>query len=354
MKKNRFTPILLTLLLTLLVATPAFAKTVCKIGSKGYSSLQAAVDAVKDGKTIKVTKAIKAKNRVEVPAGKRFTIDFAKKKYTCEKDITAFGVGPNSNVTIKNAKIEVLTTAFDVAGKNGDPSTLTFMSGTVKAGRIQVNGTMNIKGGSFTFNVKNYDENYNDAFIQVADTGTLNISKGTFLKAENPWGQIIENNGGKVNITNGTFTAQGGILISKGNAVTVIKNGQFARTTTPQAIISAQDKSTIKVKGGNFKGGFYSIGGKFIITGGKSNGQVIVTDNGKATVSGLTINQDDPSILNVRLGGPMLVNIDGTLIVKSGTFISPNGIGYTGDVTFKVSGDYRNLFQVKTLYRPYN
>ncbi|MBQ1493121.1 MAG: hypothetical protein IIZ39_14295 [Blautia sp.] len=43
----------LTLFLTLLLAVPSFAANVCKIGSKGYASLQDAVNHVKTEKPSK-------------------------------------------------------------------------------------------------------------------------------------------------------------------------------------------------------------------------------------------------------------------------------------------------------------
>ena len=118
--KKRLSIIVLALVLTMLLCMPAMAATVCKIGSKGYSSLQKAVSAVKEGQTIKVTKAIKTTDLVMTinAPGNSFTIDFAKKSYTYTGDDFAFGIAPGKSVTIKNMNINA-TKAFML--RDGQP-----------------------------------------------------------------------------------------------------------------------------------------------------------------------------------------------------------------------------------------
>ena len=82
--KKKLSLISLILLLTMLLSTPVLAATVCKIGSKGYSSLQKAVNAAKKGQTIVVTKAITANENVDIQ-NKKITIDFSNKKYTYKR-----------------------------------------------------------------------------------------------------------------------------------------------------------------------------------------------------------------------------------------------------------------------------
>ena len=105
----------------MVLCTPTFAATVCKIGSKGYSSLQAAVDAVKDGQTITVTKAIKTSEMVCIESPDtsitNFTIDFKNKKYTYSGyDYAFFLGGTKRTITFKNINFKV-TRGVKIAGR---------------------------------------------------------------------------------------------------------------------------------------------------------------------------------------------------------------------------------------------
>ena len=393
--KKKLSLVSLILLLVMLMSTPALAATVCKIGSKGYSTLQKAVNAVKNGQTITVTKAIKATDRVEVSNQKKFIIDFRKKKYTSKGGFTAFGIGPNSNVTVKNAKIDVQGVAFDI----GQSAVLTIKSGTIKAGNFLIYGRLNIKGGTFTCN-----QSVNDAFFYIQNTGTVKVSKGTITdkpSQQRGWGSIFRNGGGTLSISGGTFTfgsSQAGnmsVIVSAGTAVisggtfkalgdnycitpggnatctVTVKGGSFTsdrivvQTVGASSLrleggtfktlskkinpgIVSRGESSINISGGSFNGGFNLMDTSHMyFSGGTTDGAVVVNEGASATIKKLTIKQK-PSPGYGPESGAMLVNMGGELIVEGGKFVSKNGYGYSGDVTFAMD-NYEKLFTVKAM-----
>ena len=356
--KKRLTVISIALLLTLLLCTPAMAAgTVCKIGSKGYSSLQEAVDNIRDGQTIKVMKAINAEESVRFPEKEiKFTIDFNKKKYTfagAEGNWAAFFPMPGNTVTVKNLNASTETTLFSMAG------TVIINSGTVSCNQLAAvmgNGVLKVKGGT-------YKGLSNWPFIANHKGGNVQIAKGSFKNKSD----II--NEGKVTITGGDFdcereyqvynkegstlTISGGkfasdktiVGLQQGSSVT-INGGTFSSRQSDHMVVKLEKGSTAKIKGGTFKGMIYTQG-KMTITGGKSTSQVCVYEGGSCTINKFTINQK-PSPASGPADGAMLVNQGGKLTVKGGKFVSRNGYGYSGDVTFSKK-NYKKLFTVKAL-----
>ena len=164
-------------MVTMLAATPAFAKTVCKIGSKGYSSLQEAVDAVKDGQTIKVTKSIKTDEMVTTSHPgqdvKKFTIDFKNKKYSYDGYDYAFNIdGPKRKITFKNINFNVRR-GFTIGGwGDNNLNTLVVQNGKYVGGPVNNGGYLEIKGGTYQF------KGTIDSFL--INKGTATVNDGTF------------------------------------------------------------------------------------------------------------------------------------------------------------------------------
>ena len=75
---------------------------VCKIGDKGYATLDAAIASVKDGETIVLLKdaTLSTLNQNEI----NYTIDGQNKTYTITTNATWINIG-NANVTFKGVKI---------------------------------------------------------------------------------------------------------------------------------------------------------------------------------------------------------------------------------------------------------
>ena len=366
--KKKLSLVSLILLLVMLMSTPALAATVCKIGSKGYSSLQKAVNAVKNGQTITVTKAITTDERFSTidAKAKKFTIDWKNKKYIYtseDKKQPAFHISNGHKVTVKNLNIESPhINPFSIA--NGGE--LIIHSGKVAAwALIHSYGKVTIKGGTFT--VKSLSDGL-WPFIQSLEGSELTIAKGTFTGegllvlnkkgkvtisggkfhiSENAKAPVIANtpDGGTVTISGGTFSGPD-YLIENRSKMT-ISGGSFKSTNyTSGPCIKMFEGSTTKIKGGTYKGGF-NTNGKLTISGGKTNAEVIVGENGNCTITKLTIKQN-PSPGKGPGNGAMLVNQGGKLTVKGGKFTSKNGYGYSGDVTFTMK-NYEKLFTVKTM-----
>ena len=362
--KKKLSILSITLLLALLVCMPVMAATVCKIGSKGYSSLLDAVNAVKDGQTIKVTKAIKTSEPFSTfdAKAKKFTIDWCNKKYTYTGENirnAAFHISAGHSVTVKHLNmLSPSINPFSIA-KDGE---LIIQSGKVASwALIHSYGKVTIKGGTFT---ATSSEGW--TFIQSLDGSELVIQDGTFTgekalvfnlrgKATIKGGKfhlskhesipIIMNSGNSFTISGGTFTGPK-TLINTSSKLT-ISGGIFqSEKYTSGPCIKMSEGSTTKIKGGTFKGGF-NTNGKLTISGGKTNAEVVVGEKGNCTITNLTIKQD-PSPGKGPGSGAMLVNQGGKLTVKGGKFVSKEGFGYSGNVTFSMK-NYKKLFTVKAL-----
>ncbi|MBQ1491364.1 MAG: hypothetical protein IIZ39_05340 [Blautia sp.] len=384
--KKRLSIFCFVFVLTMLLCTPAFAKTVCKIGSKGYSSMLEAVNAVKDGQTITVTKAIKTSEPFSTfdAKAKKFTIDWKNKKYTYTgTEHAAFHISEGHTVTVKNLNVQSDYTLFSIANN----ASLTIKSGKVTTYQLLHSyGKVNISGGSF------YTPSAERApFIENRETGVLSITKGSFSGEK--W---LVMNLGKMTIKNGEFkktSKTGDQSLIRSHGVSVIKGGAYesvagavittsndtaanftisgGKFSAPNVVIEnnsqmtisagtfksanytsgpcvkGRDRSNTKIKGGTFIGGF-NVTGKLTISGGKTNAEVIVGDKGDCTITKLTIKQD-PSPGRGPGNGAMLVNQGGKFTVKGGKYVSKNGYGFSGKVDFEVSGDYKKLFTVKKM-----
>lgn len=260
-KRKGLMMFLCTLLLTVMLGMTAFAstgkKTAATIGNKQYTSLEAAVKAVKKGQTIKVTKNITASDTLKISKSKvNFTIDFGKKTYKYTGDDYAIRVN-KGNVTIKNAKMTV-SKGKGIYVKKG--ASLTISSGTftgqgasntwekiLDKGIFYNNGTMNVKGGTVKAG-KN---------AAIHNRGTLKITGGTFSTSlalkDNAdsvsSGALILNylNNGKVTITGGTFKAEVNVLFNGGSLT--ITGGTF---TSGKVSALCNSHATAKINGGTF------------------------------------------------------------------------------------------------------
>ena len=366
--------ILFTLLLVLIPCTPVFAKTVCKIGSKGYSSLQAAANAVKDGQTIKITKAIKAKDRVELPQkGLHITIDFAKKKYTYTGDNYAFGISPSNTVTIKNLnatgnKLFAVGGTLTLQSGKATCQQLAWTDGNTKASLIiqagtftgtddshqsfiQNNATTKILNGTFKQGI--HMDNRENAQLEISggffvsssetqliwNNGTVTISGGEFYHTNN---MALLRNEGKVTITKGHFRGATA-LRAGGKSTTIIKGGVFDS-------IDFEPGSTLEISGGSFMNNI-TVRGTATLNGGTCRYSVFAQNGGSVTINKFTVNQTMIRPTNPEGGNDPCLICDngGKMVVKGGSFTAPDGIGYRGNITFQVSGDYKKLFKVKTL-----
>ena len=390
---------LLGLAFLFLVLRPAQANaaTVCKIGSKKYSSLQKAINAVGNGETIKVKKDISESEDVFLGNGKTYTIDFADHSYTYSgSGNNVFHVaGPNpAKVTIKRWKVNSNRGVFIGKGHS-----LTILSGTYTGPCLQMDGgSLIIRGG--TFQAKPVEDWQNLIDVGRNSPGAVvEISGGTFKGY--PGRTIIQQQDGLITISGGSFSADGASVLSsfgtaiisggtfrtkynkenewKGNVIAAlgkkmtITGGSFKGEIPMSSVLYVDSHSTeTTVKGGTFSGSFWAVHavgplkikkgtfkgeihaadtGRVSISGGKCTTTIFAQNQSTITISKVTVKQGTPPPLGFSgQPNPCLKTVEqGKITVKGGSFISPAGIGYSGNVVFKTSGDFKRLFHVKTL-----
>lgn len=266
----------------------AGTKTVATIGSKKYSSLQSAVDQVKNGQTIKLKTNIKLKKDIVVKRkGISFTLDLNKK--TLKEGYYSIEVN-KGKVTVKNGKVNGSTELFKI-GKSGK---VDIKNGTYN-GFLSNEGTLNIKNGIFV--------NKDDEYPQIINSGKLTITKGTFQS----YGNVVKNTGtavikkgtfkntnkgygipviynaavnysngkgkitksilGEMTIQKGNFTAEQMVIGNSGKLI--INGGNYNGSRVQNGLYYADEKkATITVNGGNFQAEIYDAGKKVTITGG--------------------------------------------------------------------------------------
>lgn len=278
-----------------------YAATVAKIGSKSYSSLQSAVDAVKANQTIKLQKNITLKDKVYVNNGKKFTIDLKnhvikmieyKRTYyskTLEEKVRRVTIGGvqinKGNVSIKNGNIK------------GISNDLIYVIGLKKKGEATLSNckiTGNIlNSGKLTINSGTYRNDYLDL---ITNNGYLTIKNGTFISEKDCYDLI--RNEYKCTIKGGTFTDKCGSKISShGNstrkkASLSINGGTF--TFVNGGGIGAGSNGTTKLSKGTIIGSVsVGKGGNFIMSGGsianKINYPETMLVSGSFTMKGGTI-----------------------------------------------------------------
>ena len=327
MKKRRL-GMLLVVVGMLIASTTAFAAGVCKIGSKEYDSLQAAVTEAKNGQTITVTKAITTSDHVEVP-GKAITINFSRKKYVYNGNDVAFGISPGSDVTVKNLKMEG-TKMFQVGGKltissgsatcdqlafvHMEASALTIKKGTF-TGRttdrplLDSNGILKIKNGSFL------------GKAQIHNRGTLTITKCTFRSAS-AFG--IQNHG-KATISDGTYVnTEGHCVLNEHGGTFLIKNGSF--DSKEKGTVFVHGDSSVRIEGGTFLG----------------RDTFALNCNGTCDVYGGTF-RDTEKTRAAYAGNGSLLNIHGGTFYgrnwfKEGSTVNVSGGSFKGDGTISCEG----------------
>ena len=150
---------------------------VAAIGDTGYLTIEAAIDAVEDGQTIKLLADLTA--TVVVPAGKNFTLDFNSFGLT-----TNWGIKNSGTLTIVNGKINTSESSVVLYGG----SVTTIESGTFTATDNAVitgqgleqnkNVTLTINGGTFNGGITT--AGYIACGVYVANSGTYAINGGTF------------------------------------------------------------------------------------------------------------------------------------------------------------------------------
>lgn len=210
-------------------------KTVARVGNKNYTSLQAAVSAVKKGGTVKLMRNVKLKSDLEFKRSGTFTLNLNR---------------------------------HQISGSDRD---------AIKISK----GSIKIKNGTIV------------SPIRVSNKAKLTIQSGTYKRKSNEGGNILLDcyDEGRLIIKGGTFN---GVCSADGNAKVWIKGGTFSCTHWYADAFNIKGKVVATVSGGVFKGSFSSSGNTTIKNGTFKNG-IANSDGGKmiiykATVKGTVCN----------------------------------------------------------------
>ena len=269
-------------------------KYVAEIGSQGYESLQAAIDAAQDGQTV----TLLADAAEDVVISKSITLDLGGKTLTNTNVGKATISVQSGTVTVKNGNVVGGNDYYNIEAKKDANLTLTDVTAT--AG--------------------------NTGSSMIDNWGTLTITSGTYTGGLNV---VKSEEGSKLTITGGTFTLDyatngyTGVIFAYGD--TTISGGEFIQNLTTTG---RWNHPTVILTG--VVEGYTAItrvtGGHFV---NKMSGESIFRGVGKATsdnfkVSGGTFNK---SISDAYCADGFIPtkNADGTYGVKEGKFVAEVG-----------------------------
>ena len=330
MKRKILTLLLaLALVLTMLPMTALAAEgNVAEVNGQGYSTLQAAINAVQTAGTVKLLENVT--ESVTIPAGATITLDLN------GKTLVNSAVAQDNTVPDGERKHTItnngtLTIEDSVGGGVVD---------NVSHGRAAIynNDTIaEIKGGKFTRSVDNSTDatsaKGNSWYVVFnAESGSIEkISGGEFLAVGN-FSSLFCNSGTIGEISGGTFTQDGFIAFKNEGTVNKISGGTF----------SSRDESCIQnwgaigeICGGtitagrlgiwNFSSDKYLSPGKVgVISGGSISGTtaaIRLTDYDKTYGSQASVtNQASASITGGSVSGELQIGENTVLSVSGGRF----------------------------------
>lgn len=207
-------------------------KFVAEIGSQGYESLQAAIDAAQDGQTV----TLLADATEDVVISKSITLDLGGKTLTNTNGGKATISVTGGTVTVKNGNVVGGTGYYNIEVTKGSNANLTLTDVTATAG--------------------------NTGSSMIDNWGTLTITSGTYTGGLNV---VKSEEGSKLTITGGTFTRKtaprwgitGTVLVY---GTTTITGGTFnekSTSTNARVVVTGRVDgydSITYVKGGTFNG----------------------------------------------------------------------------------------------------
>ena len=278
-KTGRQASILLLLVVSLLVLSTAkvqAASAVAQIGTRRFTSLNAAFNAVGNKKTIKLLRDVTLQKPINWEKNKKITVNLNRHKITTKKN-GQFNISKGT-VTFKNGSMKEKRTA-----KYGAYSILNiykqgsvFLNNVKYSGHIDIggyyyakkNGSLKIQGGTFDPVYKSW---------LISNYGKLEIVNGTFRN------QIRDNNYGIIR-SFGTCTIKGGSFTSEGKGSVVFTSGELDGHRGKASISGGTFKypsaegnyqygiviheADIKITGGSFLTPIHIQGGKVTMQGG--------------------------------------------------------------------------------------
>ena len=219
--------LLLALVCILMFSIPVFAsaKTVAKIGSKKYSSLEAAIKKVKNGQTIKLQCNVTLKKNLVLNRNVKYTINLNRKKITM-KNCTGIDL-KKGKVTLYNGTISTSMGLFV-----GKKAALTVKKGTFKF-TFMNHGTMTVSGGTVT-------TIHNDGMLTMKSG---KITHGIWCDGKSR----LYVKGGTVTQDSGAW-GQGAITVKAGYKTLSVTGGKVRGTTADWPAIMIVDKKSSKPK----------------------------------------------------------------------------------------------------------
>ena len=315
-------------------ATYTVSKAMAQVADANYASVQAAIDAAKNGDTVKLL--ADAAEDVTVAEGKNLTLDLNGFKLTNVVDHTITNNGTlivaDSSVE-KTGVVDSLTHAKGALVNNG--------AATLKGGlfersqekgalepygnggnswyTVQNKGTMTIEDGTIVRNAGGYSSN----LCNADDTNAKMVIKGgTFSGGVNA---VKNGSNTALEITGGTFTNTSQYVVMNWSKA-IISGGSFtAEGTAPSVLFTSsygQDKDDLKVSGGSFAGSTTMIRNYY-------NAE----NRGNAAVSGGTFSAEVPSDCCAE-GFTCIKNSDDTYgVAEKGVEVTPEGGDASGSVS---------------------
>ena len=230
-------------------------KFVAEIGSQGYESLQAAIDAAQDGQTV----TLLADATEDVVISKSITLDLGGKTLTNTNAGKATISVTGGTVTVKNGNVVGGTGYYNIEAKKDANLTLTDVTataGNTGSSMIDNYGTLTITSGTYTGGLN---------VVKSEEGSVLNISGGTFTRKTAPkWGitgTVLVY--GTTTITGGTFneksTSTNARVVVTGrvdgyDSITYVKGGTFNGNGNSvfHHLSPAQADDSFEVSGGTF------------------------------------------------------------------------------------------------------
>lgn len=287
---------------------------VAEVGGKGYTSLVDAIEAAKNGGTVKLRNAA---SDVTIPAGTSVTIDLNGQTISSNAD---HAITNNGTLTIiGSGTVDGKDTSGKGALYNAPGATANLNGGTFTGSKwyvIKNLGTMTIDGASVVQNdiiSSAIDSGYfgnltNDCGVTYPSsaTVTLNITSGSVTGGVN----CVKNDDfGILNISGGSFsttapdgavimnwnkaTISGGTFVGDGTAA-VISNGYLSDTADKGELTITNGTFTSTNNGKLFGTGSTTAGAKTTISGGTFTGQLNKISTTTVSISGGTYSVEVP------------------------------------------------------------
>ena len=309
MKRKILTLLLaLAMVLTMLPMTALAAEgNVAEVNGQGYSTLQAAINAVQTAGTVKLLENVT--ESVTIPADATITLDLN------GKTLVNSAVAQGSTVPDAERKHTITNNGTLTITGNG---TVDNISNARAAVKNNVGGTVTIENGTFCRSAEASIDASNgggNSYYVIDNQGTMTVKDGTFL--------FSETNSGKFSslIHNGWY--DGNQNNTKAEASLTIHGGDFTKAQGGLITVKNDDYGNLTITGGTFTqpvDNYYCIFNyhKANISGGTINGTVgcggdalLNADIGSLTIGG-TVSVNGKVRKDTSLGNPDISVTGGT------------------------------------------